>query len=85
MSAVKSFIKLSDSQGPDGQERYSQPNDVDEICSKFNKWSSKLKMSKSSRLVDWSVKLKGMEIKDVLDIDIGNISCEMSSQSSIEE
>jgi len=42
-------------------------------------------MSKSSRLVDWSDKLKHMEIKDVLDIDIGNISCEMSSQSSLEE
>jgi hypothetical protein len=75
--------------GADGQDsRYCFQNemvDKDEICSKFNKWSSKLKMSKSSRLVDWSDKLKNMEIKDVLDIDIGNISCEMSSQSSIDD
>lgn len=82
-------MKLSDPRiiGADGQDRYGFHNEIDkdEICSKFNKWSSKLKMSKSSRHVDWSDKLKNMEIKDVLDIDIGNISCEMSSQSSIDD
>lgn len=50
------------------------PNDIDEICSRINKFSSQLRVSKSSKLVDWSDRLKNMEMKDVLDIDIANLS-----------
>ena len=37
-----------------------------------------LTMSQSSRVVDWSDKLKHMEIKDVMDIDIGHMREEMA-------
>lgn len=50
-----------------------------EICSRFNIWPRNLNISKSSRMVDWSDKLKHMEIKDVMDIDINNMTEEFSS------
>lgn len=46
-------------------------------------WPSNLNISKSSRMVDWSDKLKHMEIKDVMDIDIGNMTEEFSSEQEL--
>jgi hypothetical protein len=53
-----------------------------DIYSRFNIWPANLNISKSSRMVDWSDKLKHMEIKDVMDIDIGNMTEEFNSIKS---
>ena len=41
-----------------------------------------LNLSQSSRVVDWSDKLKHMEIKDVMDIDIGHMTEEIEAADS---
>lgn len=39
-------------------------------------------MSHSSRMVDWSDKLKHMEIKDVMDINLDHMAAELDNDSS---